>query len=152
MAIKFAGSTRQAGQDWLLSCVRNPTDVLRAWAVGELARIPSGERWRVAEGPLLPSLRAMKHLGSGRLGPVLADVATGRAWWLLPTALRDELAGVPQLTVQPPGGLLVSPPVLHAIGERGWLEPPDGSGRLTAPAALCAAFGVGGGTHAEAPA
>ncbi|MFI5819111.1 hypothetical protein ACIA8I_08185 [Streptomyces rishiriensis] len=152
MAIKLAQSTRQAGQDWLLGCARNPTDVLRAWAAEELAPIPSGEHWRVAEGPLLPSLRAMKHLGSGRLGPVLADVAAGRAWWLLSAAVGDELDDMPQLTVQPAGGLLVSPPVLHAIGERGWLEPPDGSGRLTVPAALCIAFGVGGGSHAEAPA
>ncbi|GGR67353.1 hypothetical protein GCM10010269_02640 [Streptomyces humidus] len=143
MAIKLARSTRQAGQDWFLGCIRHPTDVLRTWAAGELARIPSGEHWRVAEGPLLFSLRAMKYLGSRRLGPVVADVATGQAWWLLPTGLRDELDDVPQLTVQPQGGLLACLPVLNTIGERGWLEPPDGSGRLTAPAALRIAFGAG---------
>lgn len=92
----------------------------------------------------------MKHLGSRRLGPVLVDVAAGRAWWLLPASLRHELDGVPQLAVHPPGWLLVSPPVLYAIGDRGWLERPDGSGRLTDPTALGVAFGVGGRRPAEA--
>jgi hypothetical protein len=150
MAPQLARSTRQAGQDWLLDCVRNPTDVCRAWAAEEFARIPSGEHWRVAEGSLLPSLRAMKHLGSRQLGPVLVDVAAGRAWWLLPTGLRDELDGVSQLIVHPPGWLLVTPPVLCAIGDRCWLERPDGSGRLTDPRALGVAFGAAGQLLAEA--
>ena len=82
MVTRPARLTRQAGQDWLLGCTRNPTDVRRAWGSEELARIPSGEYWQVAEALLMPSLRAMKHLGTRHLGPVLADVAAGRAWWL----------------------------------------------------------------------
>ncbi|MGW1271135.1 hypothetical protein [Streptomyces sp. NPDC002491] len=143
MADKPDRSTRQAGQDWLLACTRNPSDVRRLWAAEELAPIPSGEHWRVAEGPLLPSLGAMTNLGSRRLGPVLVDVAAARAWWLLPVNLSDELDGVPQLTVQLVGISLVTPPVLYSIGERGWLEHPDGSGRLTDPTALGEAFGTG---------
>lgn len=150
MVIKPARSTRQAGQDWLLACTRNPSDVCRAWAAEELARIPSGEHWRVVEGPLLPALSAMKHLGSRRLGPVLVDVRVGRSWWLLPAGLSDELDNVPLLTMHPPGWPLVSPPVLYPIGERGWLERPDGSGRLTDPTALGVAFGVSGRPFAEA--
>ncbi|MGW7168234.1 hypothetical protein ACWGH3_23620 [Streptomyces sp. NPDC054884] len=92
----------------------------------------------------------MKHLGGRRLGPVLVDVAARRAWWLLPPDLRDELDGVPQLIVHPPGWLLVTPPVLWAIGDRGWLERPDGSGRLTDPRALGVAFGAVGQLLAEA--
>lgn len=92
----------------------------------------------------------MTNLGSRRLGPVLADVAAGRAWWLLPADLCDELDDVPQLIVHLPGWLLLSPPVLYAIGDRGWLERPDGSGRLTDPTALSGAFGAGGRLLAEA--
>ncbi|WP_234438285.1 hypothetical protein [Streptomyces sp. 303MFCol5.2] len=92
----------------------------------------------------------MKHLGSRRLGPVLVDVRVGRSWWLLPAGLSDELDNVPLLTMHPPGWPLVSPPVLYPIGERGWLERPDGSGRLTDPTALGVAFGVSGRPFAEA--
>lgn len=150
MATKPDRSTRQPGQDWLLACARNPSDVQRAWSAEEFARIPSGEYWRVAEGPLLRSIRAMKHVGNRRLGPVLVDGAAGLAWWLLPASLGDELDDVRQLTVHPPGWLLACPPVLYAIGDRSWLEHPDGSGRLTDPAALGAAFGAGGRLLAEA--
>jgi hypothetical protein len=140
MAPKSARSNLQKGQDWLLSCTHNPTGVRRAWASEECAQIESGEHWRVAEGSLLPSLRAMKHMGSQRLGPVLADVSTNQIWWLLPSGLSDELDDVHQLTVHPPGWLLACPPVLYGIDKRLWLERPDGSGRLTNPKALRAAF------------
>ena len=143
-------STLQAGQDWLLSCTRNSTDVRHAWAVGELARIPSGEHWRVVEGPLLRSIRAMKRVEHKCLGPVLVDVSTDRAWWLLPPVPGDELDGVPQLIVHPPGWLLACPPVLYATDDRVWLEHPDGSGRLTDPTALGAAFNLSGRLSAEA--
>jgi hypothetical protein len=150
MVTKPARSTRQAGQDWLLSCTRNRADVCHAWDAERLARIPSGERWRVVEGPLLRSIRAMNHVSGRCLGPVLADTATERAWWLLPSDLGEELGDVRELTVHPPGWRLACPPVLYAIDERVWLERPDGSGRLTDPAALSAAFDQGGRLLAEA--
>ncbi|PAZ10827.1 hypothetical protein CLM62_38690 [Streptomyces sp. SA15] len=146
----ITGTTRQAGQDWLLSCTRNPTDVRRAWAAEDYARIPSGEHWRVVEGPLLRSVRAMKHVSRRQLGPVLVDVGTAQAWWLVSPGLGDELDDLRQLTVRPPGWLLACPPVLYAIDERAWLERPDGSGRLTDPGALRAAFVQGGRPLAEA--
>jgi hypothetical protein len=148
MATKPIQHTRQSGQDWLLSCTRNPTDVRRAWASMECARIPSGEHWRVAEAPLLQSVVAMKRVGHPQLGPVLVDVARGRAWWLLPPGLGDGLGDVHHLTVHPAGWLLSCPPVLYAIEECGWLERPDGSGQLTDPAALGAAFGSDCRLHA----
>ncbi|KUO13069.1 hypothetical protein [Streptomyces dysideae] len=151
MATKPAQSTLQAGQDWLLSCTRNPTAACRAWAANEFARIASGEHWRIAEGPLLQSVRTMKRVGSQRLGPVLADTSTDRIWWLLPPDLSAELDHVSQLTVHPPGWPLPCPPVLHAIDERMWLERPDGSGRLTNPAALGVAFGLSGRLPADEP-
>ncbi|MFG2554961.1 hypothetical protein [Streptomyces sp. NPDC048581] len=142
--------TLQAGQDWLLSCARNPSAVCRAWAADELARIPSGEYWLVVEGPLLQSIQAMKRVGSQKLGPVLVDGPTSRAWWLLPPGLGNDVGHVPQLTVHPSGWQLACPPVLYAINERTWLERPDGSGRLTDPTALGVAFGRTGRPHAEA--
>ncbi|WNM35346.1 hypothetical protein RKE30_35780 [Streptomyces sp. Li-HN-5-11] len=92
----------------------------------------------------------MKKVASWQLGPVLVDVAMGRAWWLLPTDLGDQLNDAREVTVHPPGWLLWCPPVLYAIGERGWLAYPDGSGRLTDPAVLSIAFGRGGRPLAEA--
>lgn len=149
MATNPIQSTLQAGQDWLLSCTRNPAAVCHAWSADEFARIPSGEHWSVAEGPLLPSIKAMKRVGRQRLGPVLVDAPTDRAWWLLPPGRGSELDHVPHLTVHPPGWQLRCPPVLYAINERIWLERPDGSGRLTDPAALGAAFSPSGRLHAE---
>lgn len=99
---------------------------------------------------MLRSLAVMKDVGSHRLGPVLVDVPTGRAWWLLPPDLCNELDHVPHLTLKPPGWPLACPPVLHAIDERIWLERPDGSGLLTDPRALCAAFGPAERFPAEA--
>lgn len=142
----MAGRTltqRQAGQEWLLSCTDRPTAVQRAWNGEELAAFPTGEHWRVAEAPLLRSLNAMRRIGSARLGPVLADVEADRAWWLLPADVGDELDDMHQLTVRPAGWVLKCPPVLYHLSGRIWLERPDGSGRLTDPALLGAAFSPG---------
>lgn len=151
MATKPARSLRQAGQDWLLSCTASPTAVKRAWASEELAPFTTGEHWRAVEAPLMPSVEAMKRIGD-RLGPVLADVETGLVWWLLPTTVGDELADVRQLTVRPSGWALKCPPVVYALHCRLWLEPPDGSGRLTNPVLLGAALGPGGGPRLPAEA
>nr|WP_168509569.1 hypothetical protein [Streptomyces sp. S1D4-11]QIY96956.1 hypothetical protein HEP87_26835 [Streptomyces sp. S1D4-11] len=151
MATKPAQSLRQAGQDWLLSCTSSPTAVKRAWASEELAAFTTGEHWRAAEAQLMPSVEAMKRIGD-RIGPVLADVELGLAWWLLPTTVGDELADVRQLTVRPTGWALKCPPVAYALHCRLWLEPPDGSGRLTDPVLLGAALGPGGGPRLPAEA
>ncbi|MGW1808245.1 hypothetical protein [Streptomyces sp. NPDC002078] len=145
MATKAAArSLRQAGQDWLLSCTPNPTAAQRAWNNEELARIPTGPHWRAVEAPLLPSVHAMKRIGSTRLGPVLVDVEADRAWWLVPPTLSDELDDVRPLLIRPAGWALGCPPVLYSVGGRGWLERPDGTGRLTDPVLLGAALGPGG--------
>lgn len=90
----------------------------------------------------------MKRIGSPRLGPVLVDVEANRAWWLVAPSLSDELDDMRQLLVRPAGWALKCPPVLYSVGGRGWLERPDGSGRLTDPTLLAAAFGPGG-YHSE---
>jgi hypothetical protein len=141
---------RRAGHEWLLSCTDRPTAVQRAWSGEELAPFPTGQHWRVAEAPLLRSVTAMRRIGSERLGPVLADVDADQAWWLLPTDVGDELDDVRQVTVRPPGWVLKCPPVLYHLNGRIWLERPDGSGRLTDPVLLGAAFGPGGRLPAEA--
>ena len=95
---------------------------------------------------------AIKRIGSDRLGPVLADVASERAWWLLPPGLGDELDDIGLLTVHPHGWLLRCPPVLYPVRGRVWVERPDGSGRLTDPILLGAALGPGGGPRLPAEA
>ncbi|MFI9339950.1 hypothetical protein ACIG0D_01540 [Streptomyces sp. NPDC052773] len=143
MATTPTRSLRDAGQAWLLSCTNQPAHVQRAWDTEQLAPFTTGRHWRAAEAPLLPSIHAMRRIGSDRLGPVLADVEIDRAWWLLPPGLGDELDDVRQLTVRPDGWVLKCPP-LYGLGGRTWLKRPDGSGRLTDPVLLGAAFGPGG--------
>ncbi len=141
---------RQAGQDWLLACAPNPTTVARDWAAEVLSPIASGGHWRVAEALLLRSVEAMRRIRADRLGPVLADPALETAWWLLPPNLDDELDDVRQVRIMPRGWPLYCPPVLYPVGGRMWLERPDGSGQLTDPIVLGAAFGPGGRLPAEA--
>ncbi|GHF73841.1 hypothetical protein GCM10018787_23150 [Streptomyces thermodiastaticus] len=139
----------RAGEAWLLSCAAHPAGVQRAWEVEELAPLRSGAHWRVAEARLLPSVQAMKRLRARGLGPVLADVEIDRAWWLLPPDLGDELDDIRQLTVHPAGWILRCPPLHYSLDGRIWLERPDGSGRLTDPVLLGAAFSPGGYHPAE---
>lgn len=142
----MAGQTtlprRQAGQHWLLSCATHPAEVQRRWAADELAPFPTGEHWRVAEAPLALAMDVMRRI-QDRSGPVLADVTTSVASWLLPADLDDELDDVKQLTVRPAGWVLACPPVLYGVRGRVWLRPPDDSGHLTDPALLGAALGPG---------
>ena len=147
MATKRARPAVHPGEEWLLSCTTTPTGVRKAWAVEELAPIPTGVHWCVAEAPLMASVHAMKRIGSARLGPVLADVHVDRAWWLLPPGLDWELDDVRQVIVRSAGWVLKCPPVTYALDGRMWLERPDGSGRLTDPVLLGAALGPGGGAR-----
>ncbi|UIX32994.1 hypothetical protein [Streptomyces sp. GQFP] len=144
MATQSAQRMSQAGQDWLLNCAAHPADVQRTWDVGELAEFPTGPHWHVAEVPIPRSLEALARIGGGRIGPALADVHRGVAWWLLPPDLTDELDGIRRLTVRPPGWVLTCPPVLHSVNGRWWIERPDGSGRLTDPVLLGAALSLDG--------
>ncbi|MGW6261354.1 hypothetical protein [Streptomyces sp. NPDC055085] len=145
MATQPVLSPRQAGQDWLLACAPDPAAAERAWEADELAAFPTGLHWRVAEAPLRQTMDAITRIGSSRLGPVLADVSSERAWWLLPPELGDELDDVHLLTVHPQGKPLRCPPVLYPVLGRVWVERPDGAGRLTDPTLLGAALSPGGG-------
>ncbi|MGP4087633.1 hypothetical protein [Streptomyces sp. KR55] len=77
-------------------------------------------------------------------GPVLADPDLDKTWWLVPLDAAEELAHVRQVTLQPAGWTLGCPPTGRQVAGRWWLWRPDGSGRLTDPAVLAAAFGPGG--------
>ncbi|MFF9182459.1 hypothetical protein [Streptomyces misionensis] len=134
----------RGGQAWLLSCAPDPAAVQRAWDVGQLAAILTGPYWRVAEAPLPRSLEAFRRMEAAPHGPVLADTSRAMAWWLLPPGLADELDDVAGLTVHPAGWELECPPVIRFLGGRWWAEAPDGTGQLTDPTLLAAAFGPGG--------
>jgi len=145
MPVPTAGPTHQAGQEWLLSAAPDPTPVLRAWELGEPGELPSGEHWRVVEAPLVASVAAIQRIGPERIGPVAGDVYRDLAWWLVPPDLDDDLDDVRAFKVQPAGWRLRCPPVLYSVHGRWWIERPDGTGRLTDPVLLAAAFGPGAG-------
>ncbi|MFE1882657.1 hypothetical protein [Streptomyces diastatochromogenes] len=144
MATHIPFAPVREGQAWLLSCAPDPAEVQRAWDAQQLAAIPTGPHWRVAEAALARSLDAIRRLGSKTHGPVLADIPHGLTWWLLPPGLADELDDVAGLTVRPADWALECPPVTHSLGGRWWLAVPDGTGQLTDPTLLAAAFGPGG--------
>ncbi|CAK7285082.1 hypothetical protein SGPA1_30955 [Streptomyces misionensis JCM 4497] len=56
---------------------------------------------------------------------------------------RGAPAALPR-SVPPAGWELECPTVVRFLGGRWWVEAPDGTGQLTDPALLAAAFGPGG--------
>ncbi|MEF3117553.1 hypothetical protein RB636_30720 [Streptomyces chrestomyceticus] len=93
----------------------------------------------------------MRPLGRvGALGPVLVCTEIQRAWWLTALGAEGHLDDLPALTVRPARWPLLCPQVGHSTYGRGWLEAPDGSGTLTDPIALGAAFGPTSALPAEA--
>lgn len=123
----------------------------RAWERGEVGLIPTGLLWVAVEADLTPTFAAMERVGPSRLGPVLVLPEADRAWWLLPPGTEELLDDLPQLTVRPAGWVLRCPPADRYVDGLGWLEKPDGSGRLTHPETLGAAFGPGRGLPTSAP-
>lgn len=151
MAISNRRVTRRhAGRDWLASAHPTPENVHRAWSVGELALIPTGRLWLAAQAPLPRTVAAMQRIPPEQLGPVLAYPEAERAWWLIPPDTADQLDDVARLTVHPPEWPLYCPALNRPVDGRVWLERPDGSGRLTDPIVLGAAFGPAGRLPAEA--
>lgn len=92
----------------------------------------------------------MQRIGPDRLGPVLVHPSSDLAWWLVSCTAMEELADLGRITVHPAGWELRCPPADRYVDGWGWLEKPDGSGRLTDPTVLGAAFGPGGRLPAEA--
>ncbi|MEU1409583.1 transposase [Streptomyces sp. NPDC005728] len=60
------------------------------------------------------------------------------------THIHTTPAPVNDDAVRPAGWELQCPPVVHSLGGRWWLALPDGTGQLTDPTLLAAAFGPGG--------
>jgi hypothetical protein len=134
----------EAGDAWLADCSAHPTLVRMTWNKEALAPIAAGTHWLAAETALIPTMQALNRIRDEHRGPVLADVETDMAWWLVPTGSADELADLRQVTVQRTGWTLNCPPTGWSLEGRLWLNRPDGSGRLTDPAVLAAALGPGG--------
>ncbi|OKI04916.1 hypothetical protein A6A06_09475 [Streptomyces sp. CB02923] len=140
----------EAGAAWLAQCSDQPAAVRRAWAADALAPLRS-DIWRVVEADLLRSVDAMRPLSrAGVLGPVLVSAESRRAWWLTSLSAEDHLDDLPALTVRPVRWPLLCPEVGHSVYGRGWLEAPDGTGKLTDPVALGAVFGPTSSLSAEA--
>lgn len=146
----MASRTHNPGSEWLALSSPDPVRTHRAWAAGELARLHSGRLWTAVEADVRRSVDAMQRISPDRLGPVLVHPSADLAWWLVPSGSVEELAGADFLTVHVAGRPLRCPPAERYVDGLGWLEKPDGSGRLTAPAALGAAFRPGGRLRAGA--
>lgn len=146
----MASRTRNPGSEWLALSSPNPVRTHRAWAAGELAPLQSGRLWHAMEVDLRRSVDAMQRVAPDRLGPVLVHPSADLAWWLVPCASVEELAGVDFLTVHVAGRPLRCLPAERYVDGLGWLEKPDGSGRLTDPAVLGAVFRPGGRLRAGA--
>ncbi|MFJ7949814.1 hypothetical protein ACIQ6K_40540 [Streptomyces sp. NPDC096354] len=140
----MATRTRNQGSDWLALASPDPVKIHRAWEAGELTHLPSGQLWLAAEADLRRSVEAMQRVGPEQLGPVLVFPSAELAWWLVPCNADDELADLAQLTLRPKGWMLRCPPADRYVDGWGWLEKPDGSGLLTDPTVLSAAFELGG--------
>jgi len=142
----------EAGDAWLADCSAHPTLVRMTWNKEVLTPIAAGTHWLAAETRLLTTMHALNRIREEHRGPVLVDVETDKAWWLVPLDAAEELADVRQVTVHVPGWPLHCPPTGWHLEGRFWLNRPDGSGRLTDPDVLAAALGPGGyRLPAEAP-
>lgn len=149
LRMRFA-EVYEAGDAWLADCSAYPDLVRQAWELEALAPIASGRHWLAAESELVAGMQALNRIRDERRGPVLADPMVEKAWWLVSLDAAAELADVRQVNVRPVGWALHCPPTGWQACGRFWLSRPDGSGRLTDPAVLAAAFGPGGLLPAEA--
>jgi hypothetical protein len=136
--------------EWLAGASLAPAAVLRTWATDSLAALPSGRLWQVVEADMLRSVEAMQRIRPEELGPVLVYPEAGRAWWLVPLGADALLTDIHCLTVHDTGWHLRCPPADRYFNGRCWLEKPDGTGRLTDPSTLGAAFKPIGTLPAEA--
>ncbi|WP_406202479.1 hypothetical protein OG331_31470 [Streptomyces sp. NBC_01017] len=144
MALPTFTQQYEAGDAWLANSCAHPNLVRDVWASRMLAPIPSGEEWLVAEARLATGYPRLVRIRAEQRGPVLADPVMDVLWWLVPLHAPEKLADVRQLAVKPSGWSLHCPPTGWQIEGRMWITRPDGSGRLTDPAVLAAAFGPGG--------
>lgn len=144
MALPKFAQRYEAGDAWLAGFSAHPTLVRAAWEQEALAPIASGSGWLVAEARLATGYAMVLRISTEQRGPVLADPEADKLWWLVPLSASEELADVRQLVVHPADWVLRCPPTGWHIDGRFWLSRPDGSGRLTNPAVLAAAFGPGG--------
>ena len=140
-----------AGDAWLASCAEQPALVREAWRLGFLAPIRTGQRWLVAEAPVVTVMAAMKRIPSDRRGPTLVDPGSDLAWWLVPTTgSLERFRHTRAVTVHQFGWPLLCPPTGRPVCGRFWVTWPDGSGRLTDPVQLAAVLGSGPRLSAEA--
>jgi hypothetical protein len=140
MAAKRRATNHPPGDAWLAECSGHERLVHEVWSVGGLAPIHCTQ-WLAAEAQLATALEARKRIPAKARGPLLLDSGLDAAWWLVPLDAADELADIRPLTVHPYDWPLHCPSPQRPAGGRFWLDAPDGSGKVTDPACLAAAFG-----------
>jgi hypothetical protein len=131
----------EAGDAWLADGSAHPALVRAAWDEEVLAPIGTGPHWLAAQTQLVAAMYALTRIREEHRGPVLADTALDKAWWLVPADADEEFADLGQVFVQPSGWPLRCPPTGLQLEGRFWLNRPDGSGQLNEPALLGAALG-----------
>ncbi|WPO76255.1 hypothetical protein [Streptomyces sp. KN37] len=122
-----------------------------SWARSKLAAIPCTQ-WLAAKVQLQTALQAVQRLPEHEQAPLLLDIKSDSAWWLVPHDAAEQLADVSSVTLLPLGSPLHCPPARRAVGGRVWLVGPDGSGRVIDPVYLAAALGPGSGPRLPAEA
>ncbi|WP_372352608.1 hypothetical protein [Streptomyces sp. KL116D] len=112
--------------------------------MGGVAPIRS-THWLAAEAQMIEALHARKRIPARARGPLLIDPGLDAAWWLVPLDAAEELADIAHLTVHPFDWPLHCPSTQQPACGRFWVDAPDGSGTLTDPVYLAAAFGPAAG-------
>ncbi|PYC79173.1 hypothetical protein C7C46_15025 [Streptomyces tateyamensis] len=130
---------------WLAAAAPDPAACRREWerSAGGVVLLPAGRRWDLLRVPArlgLPALRVLTDApvarGSGRLpGPVLTDPGDDTVGYLVPVGTAARWVGTGVHGAGAGAWVAIPHPARRSRGLR-WLLAPDGSGRLTDPAAL----------------
>ncbi len=135
----MTGATTRAAVEWLVSAARDPRCCRRRWERDPhgVVLLPAGRCWDLlvmAARLGRPTLRVLEGFARPP-GPVLADHGGGRVGFFVPPGTAAGWTGT-GVRGAGPGHWVVVPYPGRPTDAARWLVPPDGSGRLTDPAAL----------------
>ncbi len=132
-------SASRIAVDWLASAAADPGSCLRVWERNPLGvtLLPAGRLWdvMVVAGRLgRPTLEVLARFAEPP-GPVLSDFGDARVGFFVPPGTAARWTGTGVRGAGPGSWVVVPYPGRDTGGVR-WLVTPDGTGRLTDPAAL----------------